>query len=218
MEAHPWDGQEWSIDNFCSQITQRFVKLYGSGVASRTAARSIKARGLPPELVHELNKKMRDDATTRNLQNDVDVLCEIIHVIFKEFESSGMSVPWPQFSRPFKSSSRQASDEEDSCSEVYPDMDDQDRKRENDRRSVEEKRLKDGGKALHPNVIAQNRHSGSSSKDPASRSYFCYFCGERGHIERFCLKKREIVQTEFGPGNRISEGQENSVGQDHLKE
>ena len=112
MRKYPWDGNEWSIDNFCSQISQRYTAWLGRAQAglSRVIARGIFERGLPPELIHELNRKQRDDPTFRTALENVDDLCRAIHSIFREFEDSKIDVPWtqktdPDFGRPSRQDS-----------------------------------------------------------------------------------------------------------------
>ena len=209
MDKYPWDGNEWSINNFCSQVSQRFANLLGRAQPGLSAiiAKTILARGLPSKLVHELNRKMRYEPEWKNINGDVDLLCRAVHDIFREFNSSGMQIPWVQSQKLFKSDPRQMSDDEDGPDDRY-------RQQEDDRRPVEEdKRKHDSGKALHPNAITQDPRS-VSPKDPAYRSLTCYFCGEQGHFERFCLKKKAIIQRESKLENRIFEGQMNSVEPD----
>ena len=112
IKKYPWDGNEWSLNNFCSQISQRFAKLLGhahpglSGVIAKTILKA----GFPPELLHELNRKRRNDLEWRDLDSDVDLLNRAVHAIFKDFKESGMDVPWTQSRDPkFSASGRQSS-------------------------------------------------------------------------------------------------------------
>ena len=99
MFENPWDGNEWTLENFFASIEARCKNLIprASGEAvSQLAARMIMERGLPSELLRELHAKIRADETKGEMQYSLDVLLNEIKLVFKEYANCQAEIPWNQ--------------------------------------------------------------------------------------------------------------------------
>ena len=96
IRAHPWDGNEWSLVDFSTQVAERCCQFNGGNVelAKSQAAKMIFLRGLPPTLLQELNRKIRADPSLSQMSSDIEMLCSEIHDLVDEFKSCRLEIPW----------------------------------------------------------------------------------------------------------------------------
>ena len=96
IKAHPWDGKEWSLDGFLTQVAQRCAQFHKDELplAKSMAAKLVFLRGLPSELLHELNQKIRARPELEQMTKDLDMLCAQVHDLFQEYKACHAEVPW----------------------------------------------------------------------------------------------------------------------------
>ena len=100
MTDHPWDGFEWTLPPFLDGVVTRARNLLppamSDAMVASAAAKMIYERGLPAQLLRELNTKIRANPDLKSMQSNLGELTYWINEIFREYESSHTTVPWPQ--------------------------------------------------------------------------------------------------------------------------
>ena len=107
---NPWDGYEWTLSPFLTDVAMRTRNLLGSSaseeVVSLVTARAVYEHGLPSELLRELNAKIRALPSLDVMQRNVNELHRQITYTFREFRKAHSEVPWPQGKKTAQKSSQ----------------------------------------------------------------------------------------------------------------
>ena len=206
MADHPWDGYEWTLSPFLDGVLARAKNLLPSSwsdkMVASAAARMVYERGLPSELLRELNTKKRAHPDLRRISEDLNELEFQIFVVFREYADSHTEVPWLQKADPNEECS-QSYEEDSEGSENRSDDEDESKEKPLERwkSSEEEWRRKQSDSSPYPSDRVEPRGSGFNEMGRNGRSDQF---NTSSHVASFPTQQ----QTAHGTGGRATSQQD----------